>query len=239
MAGPRLERLQRAVSIVDGSGLPTVQFQLFWQRTAEAIEGALASITDVNATQQELLDRIAEVLGITETLNEAVNATQQELLDRIAEVLGITETLNEAVVAAQSAADAANAAAGNAQGAADTAEKNSSLATSGTTGLSISAADAGANVTASISAHSRIYGDGATVAVSAGTITGLAYSTTYYLYYSDPARTGGTVTFQATTNQADAAQIGDVHSLGAVATPAAAAPPSTGRPNLPPGVNEP
>lgn len=214
MAAPRLERLQRAVSIVDGSGLPTVQFQLFWQRTAEAIEGALASITDVNASQQELLDQIAEVLGITETLNEAV-------------------------VAAQQAADAANLAAGNAQGAADTAESNSSLATSGTTGLSIGAADAGTNVTVSISAHSRIYGDGTTVAVSSGSITGLAYSTTYYLYYNDPTRAGGAVTFQATTNQADAAQIGDVHSLGAVATPAAAAPPSAGRPNLPPGVNEP
>lgn len=214
MAAPRLERLQRAVSIVDGSGLPTVQFQLFWQRTAEAIEGALASITDVNATQQELLDRIADILGITDLLIEAV-------------------------VEAQDAADAANLAAGNAQSAADTAESNSSLATSGTTGLSISAADAGANVTVSISAHSRIYGDGTTVAVSSGSITGLAYSTTYYLYYSDPTRAGGTVTFQATTNQADAAQIGDVHSLGAVATPAAAAPPATGRPNLPPGVNEP
>ena len=214
MAAPRLERLPRAVSIVDGKGLPTMQYQLFWQRTAEVIESALAAISDVNASQQDLLDKIAEILGITANLDAAV-------------------------IAAQEAADAANLAASNAQGAADTAESNSSLATSGTTGLSISAADAGASVTVSISAHNRIYGDGSTVAVNSGSITGLSYSTTYYLYYNDPTRAGGSVTFQATTSQASAAQIGDVHSLGAVMTPAAAAPPSTGRPNLPPGVNEP
>lgn len=210
----KLDRLQRSVSIVDSTGLPSVQFQRFWQGNAEALEASNAQILEV-------LDQIAAILGITDELNAAIEAAQTA-----------ADSANAAATDAQTAADTATAAA-------DTAAAESSLATSGTTGLTITATDAGASVTVAISAHNRIYGNGASVAVSAGSITGLAYSTTYYLHYSDPARAGGSVTFLASTSQAAAAQTGDTHSLGAVATPAAAAPPTDGRPNLPPGVNEP
>ena len=210
----KLDRLQRSVSIVDSNGLPSSQFQRFWQGNAEALE-------ESNAQILEVLDQIASILGITEELNAAIAAAQDA-----------ADSANSAAADAQTAADTATAAA-------DTAASESALATSGTTGLTITATDAGSSVTVAISAHTRIYGNGASVAVSAGNVTGLSYSTTYYLYYSDPARAGGSVTFLASTSQGAAAQTGDIHSLGAVATPAAAAPPTDGRPNLPPGVNEP
>lgn len=210
----KLDRLQRSVSIVDGQGLPSVQFQRFWQGTAEALE-------ESNSQILEVLEQIASILGITDQLNAAIASAQSA-----------ADSANSAASDAQSAADAASSAA-------DTAATESSLATSGTTGLTITATDAGASVTVAISAHNRIYGNGASVAVNAGNIAGLSYSTTYYLFYVDASRAGGSVTFQASTSQGAAAQTGNVHSLGAVATPAAAAPPTDGRPNLPPGVIEP
>jgi hypothetical protein len=172
------------------------------------------------------------------SLNEAFRQ-QTGILNQIATILGITGDLETATQNAQTAANNANAAAATAQGAAETVSSESALATSGTSGLTITATDAGSSVTVAISGHTRIYGDGTTVAVSAGNIPGLSYSTTYYLYYLDASRAGGSVTFLASTSQSAAAQTGDTHSLGAVATPAAADPPVSGRPNLPPGVQEP
>lgn len=158
----------------------------------------------------------------------AIPGVQQAVLDAQA-----------AADAAQAAADTANTAAANADTAAQQAAADSSLATSGTSGLTITAADAGSNVTVTISGHTRIYGDGTSVSVTGGSITALAYSTVYYIYYDQPSRLGGAVSYQATTTQATAAQTGDRHSLGAVTTPAALAGPSTGTPNLPPGVVQP
>jgi hypothetical protein len=79
-----------------------------------------------------------------------------------------------------------------------------------------------------ISAHTRVYGDGTSVAVNAGSVLAQPYSTLVYIYYDDAARTGGTVTYLATTSQATAAQTGDRHLVGQVMTPAAAAPPTDG-----------
>lgn len=160
----------------------------------------------------------------------------QNAMEQIEDALNSVLDAQAAAAAADAAAIAANAAADNAQAAADGAGEASSLATSGTSGLTITATDAGADVTITISAHTRVYGDGTSVAVSGGSLTGRPYSTILYIYYDDAARTGGTVTYQSTTSQATAAQTGDRHSLGAVTTPAAAAGPVTGAPNLPPGV---
>jgi hypothetical protein len=107
------------------------------------------------------------------------------------------------------------------------------------TGATITATDAGADVTITISAHTRHYPqpDGSTVdvAVSGGSLTGRAYSTTYYIYYDDPSRAGGAVTYQSTTSEATAAQIGDRHTVGGVTTPAALGAPKTGGYTRPPG----
>jgi hypothetical protein len=92
-----------------------------------------------------------------------------------------------------------------------------------------------------IAAHTRIYTDGVTVAVDGGTISGLAPGQTYYVYYSDPARHGGAVTYQQSSDASDAAQVGGIHSLGSVDTPATdgssggggTVPPGTGGPRPP------
>ena len=165
-----------------------------------------------------------------EAIEDAVNA--------VIDAQNAADAANAAAAAADAAAAAADAAATAAQGAAETAAADSSLASSGVSGLTMTATDAGANATITISAHTRIYGDGTSVAVSGGTVTGLAYSTGFFVYYDQASRAGGAVTYQATTSAATAAQTGDRHSLGAVTTPAGGAGPVDGNVNLPPGVVE-
>lgn len=187
-------------------------------------------------------DKIQNESGVTQFFQ----SLWQRVMEQVEQAFVTQQEQIDAIVAAQAAADAANAAAAaantaasTAQSAADDAASNSSLASSGVSGLTMTASDAGANATITISAHNRIYGDGTTVAVSGGSVTGLAYSTAYYVFYDQASRAGGAVTFQASTNPATAAQTGDRHSLGAVNTPAAAGAPIGGRSNLPPGVVEP
>ena len=186
--------------------------------------------------------RIVDERGVP-TMQE--QAREQRNLEAIENAVNAVIDAQNAADAANAAAAAADAAAAAAQTAADTANTaavtvaaDSSLASSGVSGLTMTATDAGANATLTISAHTRIYGDGTSVSVSGGTVTGLAYSTGFFVYYDQASRAGGAVTYQATTSAATAAQTGDRHSLGAVTTPAAAGPPNDGNVNLPPGVVE-
>lgn len=152
-----------------------------------------------------------------------------------------------AVAAAQAAADAANTAAATANAAAASAQTTADSITNEST-LSgsyvdptnvLSATDAGADATITVAGHDRKYpqpdGSTITVAVAGGNVTGLAYDTLYYVYYDDAARAGGAVTYAATTTEATAAQQGDRHTVGAIRTPLAAAPPTTGAGTRPPG----
>ncbi len=143
-----------------------------------------------------------------------------------------------AAVTAQTAAASATTDAATAQSAADSANSVAALTNSGVTGLTITATDAGASVTLTISAHTRVYGDGDTLAIAGPdtSLTGLAYSTLDYVYYDDPTRADTTPTYAVTTSEATAAQVGDRHLIGSVTTPAAAAPPETGDYVRPPGV---
>jgi hypothetical protein len=166
-----------------------------------------------------------------EAIENSVNA--------VIDAQNAADTANAAAEAADLAAAAANTAATTAQSSATAASAASALATSGTSGLTITATDAGADVTISISAHTRVYGDGTSVSVSSGSVTGLAYSTIYYIYYDQASRLGGAVTYVATTSQTTAAQTADRHSLGTVTTPASGFPANSGKYNLPPGVVEP
>lgn len=170
-----------------------------------------------------------------------VKTIQQLLVDIQTNIEAIEAALAAANIAiaaaedAQDAADAAQAAADSAQGTGDEAEAIASLTNSGVSGCTITATDAGSDATISISSHTRIYGNGDTVSVNSGSITSLAYSTLYYIYYVDVPRTGGAVTYQATTNEVTAAQVGDTHFVGRVTTPAAAAPDTNGEKPAPPG----
>lgn len=92
------------------------------------------------------------------------------------------------------------------------------------TGLDLTASDVGTDVTIDIAAGSRTVGN-RMISVNAGSITGLAYTTLYYVYYRDPNREGGAVNFLATTDASvptsDTANV----PVGNMTTPAASAPP--------------
>lgn len=158
----------------------------------------------------------------------------QTFADKIEEAFNALADNVAAIADAQAAADnanaaaaAANTAANNAQNTADAITETSELATSYVTGLTLSATDAGSNATITISAHTRHYpqpnGTTTNVAVNSGSLTALAYDTLYYIYYDDASRAGGAVTYQSTTSEGTAAQIGNRHTVGAIRTPVAAA----------------
>lgn len=163
----------------------------------------------------------------------------EEAIANLEDQVALIAAAQAAADAANAAAAAADAAAANAQTAADDVTEASALANSYVSGATVAATDAGANVTVTISAHTRHYPqpDGSTVdvSVSGGSVTALAYSTTYFIYYDDAARAGGAVTYQATTSSTSAAQIGDRHMVGSVLTPAALAAPTGGSYVSPPG----
>lgn len=162
----------------------------------------------------------------------------------IAAQSGATATL--AAGAANDAAGAANLAALAAQAAADAAAASGagssalqSLINSGVNNAcTIGASDAGSNATITISANTRYYGApgaGTNVSVSSGTITAVAYDTFEYIYYDDPSRTGGAVTYHCDPDPLNATPTPmhpDRHYVGSVPTPAALDPPNVGTPNF-------
>lgn len=119
------------------------------------------------------------------------------------------------------------------------AVKSLAIQTGRTSSCTITATDAGSDATISISAHSYIYGNPLQFpesAVDAGTVTGLAYSTKYYLSYDDEEIDGGAVTFLANTDYEDSL-VSDTnpfrHYVGVILTPAASASDTDGRPLIP------
>jgi hypothetical protein len=197
-----------------------------------------------NQAQPAVDDQGRFTAATLRTLNDAIQNIVKAIntLAQIPEIQAALETLDSTVTEAQAAISDAQTAISNVNAATAATTAATSLANSYVTGLTLSAADAGSSVTVTISAHTRIYGDGTSVSVNGGTITGLPYSsstsnpTTEYIYYSDPTRAGGTVAYQATTSASTAAQVGDVHTVGSAIMPVAAAAPVTGSPVRPPGV---
>lgn len=164
---------------------------------------------------------------VAKTLEDNFNSLETAVLD--------IQAAQDAADTATAAAATAASAAASATSAASGANSVASLTNSGND-ASLSATDAGSDATVSVTAHTRYYGDGSTASVNSGSVTGLSYSTLYYIYYVDAARTGGAVTYLATTSAATAAQTGDKHLVGSVTTPAASDPDTSGYPVLPPGV---
>jgi hypothetical protein len=172
--------------------------------------------------------------------NKAMGAIEGALNDILAipEIQTALDNLDGAVAAAQEAAAQATEAAGTAQGAADANEDSTALANSWPSGAVISATDTGTSVAITISGHQRIYpkSDGNTsVNVNGGAIAGQPYDTDIFIFYHQASRAGGAVTYVASANANDMAQVGDVHAIGSVHTPVAAAAPKTGNPTRPPG----
>ena len=93
--------------------------------------------------------------------------------------------------------------------------------------LPLSAADVGSDSTITISAHNVVYDNG-TVAYNSGSITGLAFSTLFYVYADDPTKAGGAVTYISTTTSTDiTANVGRYY-VGQITTPADGAGDTTG-----------
>lgn len=169
----------------------------------------------------------------------------QSVVTKIEAQEAAQDDLLAAIIAAQDAADTANAAAAAADASAAAAQDAADATTAQTnlvnsypdppTGL-LTGIDAGADAKITVASHTRVYGDGTTVAITGADITGLAYSTFGYVYYIDATRADTTPTFLFTTDQTIAAQTGDTHLIGSVTTPAVAAPPNDGDYVLPPGV---
>lgn len=181
------------------------------------------------------LPRIKSALPIVDGQGRVNNLFLRALNDVIAAAESQIGAL-AAAVAAQAAATAAAASAAAANAAADEVATNAALANSFATGLTIAATDAGASATISITAHTRVYADGVTVAVNAGNLTGLAYGTSYWIAYDQASRLGGAVTYVAyTTSQGNATINADRHFVGAVITPEAGGLDNGGRSVLPPG----
>lgn len=145
---------------------------------------------------------------------------------------------------ATAAAASASAAAASAQASANAAAASGgssaalqALVNSGVNNsCTIGAFDAGADATVTISANTRYYGDGTSVAVNSGSVTGVAYGLDAALiYYDDPTRAGGAVTYHVTTDPLLATPTPmhpDRHYVGSVPTPSALDPPNVGTPNF-------
>lgn len=86
----------------------------------------------------------------------------------------------------------------------------------------LGASDGGASATVSIDAHGLDMSIG-TISYNSGTITGLAYSTVYYIYTLDPTYAGGAVTYLAATTTTPMVSDAGTYFVGKITTGAQAA----------------
>lgn len=148
-----------------------------------------------------------------------------QLEDVLNQILAIP-AIEAALVAVAAATAAANAAAANAQNAADGITTDQSLVNSFPTNYvdPLVSSDNVGNVT--IANHDRQYGDpvlNPTVAVTGAVVptTGIP-GDIIRIYYNDPTRAGGAVTYLYTIDPAPIpVQTGNVHNVGSVEVPAA------------------
>jgi hypothetical protein len=87
--------------------------------------------------------------------------------------------------------------------------------------------------TITIAAHNRIYGDGTTVAVAGGSLSGFSSGQFVRVFYVDAAHAGGAVTYQGTTG--DVVTEGSTLVVGGILIPQLGESPATGVPTFPPG----
>lgn len=83
----------------------------------------------------------------------------------------------------------------------------------------LTAADVGSDTTITIASHNVIF-DATTLAYNSGSITGLGFSTKYYVYADDPTKAGGAVTYVSTTTKTDVTANVGRYYVGDVTTPA-------------------
>ena len=128
-------------------------------------------------------------------LLEAVETAVEDIAGQVADI-----------AAALSAANAADAKA------VAVAREAARIASYPNPGSVLSAADVGSDAAITVAGHTRVYPvqgsiDVPDVAITGAGVTGLAFSTRYYVYYDDPTLADTTPTFLATTTSAPA-QVG-------------------------------
>lgn len=146
--------------------------------------------------------------------------------------------LDAAVLAAQTAASDAQDSADQAQGAVDQSNSETSIVSSYPSNFTPPLISADNTGLVSIANHDRVYGDSTlnpTAAVTGDSIsTGQPAGSIVRIYYNDPTRAGGAVTYLYTVDPAaPPVQGGNLHSVGAVEIPAAGS--VDGGPVRPPG----
>jgi hypothetical protein len=94
----------------------------------------------------------------------------------------------------------------------------------------LTATDVGSSVTISIPSHIRRYSNAVQIALTGGTITGLAFGTKYGVYYDDESRADAAPEYHATPYLQEAQHNWAIgrHYCGTVTTPADGAGPTTG-----------
>jgi len=164
---------------------------------------------------------------------QVVEAIEAQITDLSGVVSDLAAAV-AAITAAQTAADAA-------QASADQAALDSKIAVSYVIPAEVmTAADVGSDCTITIVDHVRRYGDSTELSVTGGTITGLAFSTDYAVYYDDPACSDTTPTYHYTTTASNALNnfVSGRHYVGLITTPADGGAASTGGSNPPGGGGE-
>lgn len=158
----------------------------------------------------------------------------EKALNAILEIPIIRDAVETAQIAAEAAqtvaeaaqvvADTAQTAANNAQWATDAQALESSLVNSYVDStIATPTADSFGNIT--VVTHQRVYGNPAlnpTVSVAGATFpAAVVPGDVVRVYYSDPARAGGTVTYQYTVDGVDLPPVqgNNIHSVGAVEIP--------------------
>lgn len=223
-----IPRFQQSIPLVEADGRPTQAFHMWWDTVAKNIESQLDSINSALAAIQALQTAQAAQLVLIEQAQTDIVAVQADQASQLA----LIEAAQTDIIAVQTAQAAQLTQILAAQAAADAVHLNDSISASWTSpGSVLSASDAGTSASIAIASHTRKYGDGTQLTgISAGSLTGLAYSTVYYVYYDDSTRASTSPVYHSSTNPNDAlpnAAIGR-HSLGFVTTPASGGGATTG-----------
>lgn len=190
-------------------------------------------LTPLVLTPLNVASPIVDVAGrpqpaFVQSFNNSISNIEAQVTS-LEELITEVVAANGLVTAAQGSADTAQAAATQAQQYVATTQAQVTqtallvaLMGSFTSPQNVVTAVAnGTNAVITVAPHERRYANGSVVAVAGGSITGLALSTAYSVFYSDSAHVGGTVSFGASTSRQDAAQIAGVHSCGQITTPGA------------------
>jgi hypothetical protein len=194
---------------------------------SSSIAGDLAAVLDTLFASEAIVDDQGRPTRRFQQLWEnAIGGLKDALTSTslsIAELQRIYAGINAAQSTATEAVQQAN----------DTAREKA-LNDSYVSPLSVLTASSSGTVT--VAAHTRIYGDGTQVAVNSGSVSGFASGDYVTVYYNDPARAGGGVTYLGTATVIG--QTGDTHIVGQVSIPDAGTADVTGSGPAPPGYSK-